>query len=58
MNSKQSEDAKGILAERSKVPSVCIYVNRRQRIQFLKMVEETSDKNQFSYFYTQNSFLK
>ena len=32
--------------------------NRQQRIKSLKMVVETSDKNQYSYFYMLNSFLK
>ena len=32
--------------------------NRLQRIKSVKMVAETSDKNQYSYFYIVNSFLK
>ena len=32
--------------------------NRLQRIKSVKMVVETSDKNQYSYFYIVNSFLK
>jgi len=32
--------------------------NRLQRIKSVKMVVETSDKNQYSYFYILNSFLK
>ena len=31
---------------------------RHQRIKSLKIVVETSDKNQYSYFYSLNSFLK
>ena len=31
--------------------------NRRQGIKSLKIVVETSDKNQYSYFYILNSFL-
>ena len=32
--------------------------NRQQRIKSSKMVVETSDKNQYSYFYILNLFLK
>ena len=32
--------------------------NRQQRIKSLKMVVETSNKNQYSYFYILNLFLK
>ena len=32
--------------------------NRRQGIKSLKIVVETSDKNQYSYFYILNSILK
>ena len=39
-------------------PSACMYRNRRQRIRSFKMVAETSDENQFSYFYVLNPFLK
>ena len=31
--------------------------NRHQRIKSLKIVVETSDKNQYSYFFILNSFL-
>ena len=47
-NSKRSEvrGAKGFLAERTR-SSFCIYRNRLQRIKSLKMVVESSDKNNF-----------
>ena len=38
----------------SQGPPACIYGNHRQRIKSLKMVVETSDKNQLSYFYVLN----
>ena len=38
--------------------SACIYENLRQRIKSMKMVSETSDKNQFSYIYVLNPFIQ
>ena len=40
------------------VPSKCIYGIRRQRIKSLKMLVESSDKNQFSDFYCLESISK
>ena len=47
-----------IYQEPSKAPFTYIHENRRQRIKSLKIVIETSNENQFSYFYVLNPFLK
>ena len=57
---KRSEDVEGILAERTR-SSFYMYIwesSTTQKKKHLKMVVETSNKNQFSYFYILNSFLK
>ena len=38
-------------------PSACIYENRRKHIKFLIMILQTSDNNQFSYFYVLKTFF-
>ena len=40
-----SEGAEGVLAEPKEAPSTIYMHNRQQRIKFLKMVVEISDKN-------------
>ena len=52
------EGAEVVLAERREAPCTCIDGNCRRRVKSLKMVKKTSDKNQFSYFYILNPFVK
>ena len=58
MRAKRSEGAEAVLVERKEADSACIYENLRQRIKSMKMVSETSDKNQFSYIYVLNPFIQ
>ena len=46
-----SEGAEGILAEHKEDPSTIYMHSRQQRIKSLKMVVQTSGKNQYSYIY-------
>ena len=54
---KRSEGAEGFLTEPREDPSFYVH-NRQQRIKSLKIVVESSNKNQYSYFYIPNLFLK
>ena len=58
LRAKRNEGAEGVLVERKEAYSTCIDENHRPRINSFKMVVDTSDKNQYSYFYVLNLFLK
>ena len=58
MRAKRSEGTEGVLAKRTRSSFQMHICDRLQRIKSLKMIVETSHKNQFSYFSVLNQFLK
>ena len=47
-----------LIASEREASSACMYGNHQQSIKSLKIVVETSDKNNSSYFYVLNPFIK